>query len=326
MSAAPEVSIVIAAYNAATTLPQVLEACRRQDLDRPYEMIVVDDGSADATRAVAERGGARVLSQTNRGPAAARNYGWKSAAAHTILFTDSDCIPHSDWARLLSAGIDSTHAAACGSYGIANPGNWLAELIHAEIRWRHSRLPREVEFAGSYNFAATRGTLESIGGFDETYTAPSGEDNDLSYRLRDKGIRIRFVPNALVDHHHPTDLGRYLREQWRHGRYRVRLYATHPRRVKGDGYAGWADLVAPPLAMLSIAAFLLSTIYHPALFAAVAAYVFVATYHTVLGTRIAIHSKKLIGRRFAMIGLVRAYARGFGMIQGLGDVFLHRPR
>jgi glycosyltransferase involved in cell wall biosynthesis len=326
MNGTPEVSIVIAAYNAASTLPSVLEACRNQDLGRPYEVIVVDDGSADATRAVAERAGARVLSQTNRGPAAARNYGWRSAQARIVLFTDSDCLPRTDWARLLSAGIDATHAAACGSYGIANPGHWLAELIQAEIRWRHSRLPSTVEFAGSYNLALTRSVLESVGGFDERYPSPSGEDNDLSYRLRDKGIRIRFVPKALVDHHHPTDLDRYLHEQARHGRWRVRLYATHPRRVKGDGYAGPWDLVSPPLAMLSIAALVVALFYGPAFLVAAAAYAVIAVYHAVLGGRIAIQARKPIGRRFALVGVLRAYARGFGMMQGFAEVFLRRPR
>lgn len=326
MSAAPEVSIVIAAYNASSTLPRVLEACRLQDLPRRWEVIVVDDGSTDATRTVAERAGARVLSQANRGPAAARNFGWKSATAPIILFTDSDCVPHTDWARLLFAGIDATHAVACGSYGIANPGHWLAELIQAEIRWRHSRLPKSVEFAGSYNLAATRAALESVGGFDETYPSPSGEDNDLSYRLRDKGVRIRFVPKALVDHHHPTDLGRYLREQARHGRWRVRLYATHPQRLRGDGYAGGGDLLSPPLAMLSVASLVIAPFYGPSFLVAAGAYLIIAIYHTVLGSRIAIHAGKPIGRRFALVGVMRAYARGFGMMQGLVDVFLRRPR
>jgi GT2 family glycosyltransferase len=115
------------------------------------------------------------------------------------------------------------------------------------------RLGLEAEFAGSFNFAATRRALESVGGFDATFPAPSGEDNDLSYRLRDAGVRIAFVADAVVDHHHPTSLRRYLAEQMRHGEWRVVLYARHPRRVRGDGYAGPAELAAPPLALLALA-------------------------------------------------------------------------
>ena len=106
----------------------------------------------------------------------------------------------------------------------------------------------------------------------------------------------------------------------------MRLYATHPRRVKGDGYAGGGDLLSPPLAMLSVAALVIALFYGPAFLGFVLAYVIIAIYHTVLGTRIAIHAGKPIGRRFAMVGVMRAYARGFGMMQGLVDVLFRRTR
>ena len=153
MSAAPEVSIVIAAYNAAGTLREVLDACRLQDLPRRWETIVVDDGSTDGTRALAERAGARVLSQANRGPAAARNFGWRSAAAPIILFTDSDCVPRTDWARLLSAGIDATHAAHAEAMaspiralarGIDSGGNPLATFAPSKV----GGIRRLVQFGG----------------------------------------------------------------------------------------------------------------------------------------------------------------------------------
>jgi glycosyltransferase involved in cell wall biosynthesis len=321
MSVVPEVSIVIAAYNAAKTIPKVLEACRAQDLPKPWEVIVVDDGSTDDTSALAARGGARVLSQENRGPAAARNHGWRSAKAPVILFTDSDCVPHRDWARLLSGGLDDTYSAACGTYGIANPGHWLAETIHAEIRWRHSRLPESVDFAGSYNLAATRTALESIGGFDDSYRAPSGEDNDLSYRLRDTGHEIRFVPSALVDHHHPTNLWRYLKEQARHGRWRMRLYASHRHRVRGDMYAGGGDLASPPLAMFSLFALAVSLFFRPALLASGLAFMLVSFFHLLLAAQVAVHARHSVPLLLAPVGILRAYVRGFGMIRGMIDIF-----
>ncbi len=324
MNEPPVVSIVIAAFNAERTLPSLLAACAGQDLAVPHEVIVVDDGSLDATARIAEGAGVRVVRQPNRGPAAARNAGWKHARAHTILFTDSDCVPRRDWARVLSGAIDDAHPVACGSYGIANPKSLLARAIHAEIVWRHSRLPGEVDFAGSYNLGAALSALESVGGFDESYAAPSGEDNDLSYRWHSRGVRIRFVPDAIVDHHHPESFAHYLREQARHGRWRVALYATHPSRVGGDAYAGAGDLVAPPLALVGVAAAAAAPFVSVAAPIALACLAFVVLFHVQLAVRVFTHTREPAALLLLPVGVLRALARGMGILQGLGDLIIRR--
>jgi hypothetical protein len=188
--------------------------------------------------------------------------------------------------------------------------------VHAEIVWRHSRLPDDVEFAGSYNFGARRAALQAVGGFDETYPAPSGEDNDLSYRLRDRGFAIRFVRDALVDHHHPESLSRYLREQARHGTWRTVLYAKHPRRVRGDGYAGPADLAAPPLAVLSVACALAAPFSTVAAVGAPLCFALVILVHHLLALRVARYVRQPAALALAAVGTLRAYARGWGMLVG----------
>ena len=311
------ISVVVAAYNAQGTLPRLLAALRAQHPVRPLEIVVVDDGSTDETAAVAAAGGARVLRQENAGPAAARNIGWREAHGDPVLFTDSDCVPHPDWVTRLAAAIDGGYEVAGGTYGIANPGSWLAETIQAEIAWRHARFGRELDFAGSYNFAASRRALEAVGGFDEAYPAPSGEDNDLSYRLRDAGFRIRFAPDAIVDHVHPTSLGRYLREQARHGEWRVALYRRHPRRLRGDGYAGPEELAAPPLAMSTFAMLLIAPFRPAALGAAALAASLVLALHGVLAVRVAAHARSSTPLALAPVGSLRAWARGLGLIRGV---------
>lgn len=327
---APDASIVIAAFNAERTLPPLLAACVAQDYAGAVEVIVVDDGSPDGTRAVAEgfardHAAVRVIPQENAGPAAARNRGWRAARAPVVLFTDSDCVPQRDWVRRLTTafteeGVD----VAGGSYGIANRGHLLAEVVHAEIKWRHARMGRFVEFAGSFNFAARREALERVGGFDEAFPAPSGEDNDLCYRLRDAGYRIRFVPEALVDHHHPTDLGRYLREQSRHGFWRVFLYGTHPARIQGDGYAGPMDFLPPPLAVASVA-LLLSTPWWPdaAVFGVLSIVAILST-SSLLAMRVSATQRSSEALALAPIAALRAYARGWGMLKGFVSLLLRR--
>ena len=94
MSEAPLVSVVVPAYNAQATLDETLQSVREQT-HRALEIVVVDDGSTDGTRALAERHAAAdprviVLHQANAGVAAARNAGWQRARSEFIAFVDAD--------------------------------------------------------------------------------------------------------------------------------------------------------------------------------------------------------------------------------------------
>jgi glycosyltransferase involved in cell wall biosynthesis len=123
------VSVVVPAYNAEATLDETLASVRAQT-HQALEIIVVDDGSSDGTRAVASRHAAadarvQVLHQTNAGVAAARNTGWRHARSELIAFVDADDL----WAptkiekqlAALQAGGDRTGLVYC----------WFAKIDHA---------------------------------------------------------------------------------------------------------------------------------------------------------------------------------------------------
>lgn len=240
----PRIAVIVPAYNAAQTLRPCLEAVASQSKS-PDEIIVVDDGSDDDTAALAESiPGVRCIRQPNAGPAAARNRGQREARADIILFTDADCIPAEDWVERSASGFTEPDVGAvAGSYGVINKGARLARCIHAEILFRHRRLmPAYPRSFGSYNVAIQSRVFDQVGGFEETYRHASGEDNDLSYKIRRAGYRIRFEPRSLVAHHHPERIGRYLKEQYRHGFWRVKMYRDHPHMAGGDDYTFWKDI------------------------------------------------------------------------------------
>ena len=85
----PQISVIIAAYNAAETIAETLASIQIQTL-APLEILVVDDGSQDATARIARALGARVISQTNAGVSAARNRGLAEAKGDWIAFVDAD--------------------------------------------------------------------------------------------------------------------------------------------------------------------------------------------------------------------------------------------
>src|SRR3954466_13720190 len=97
------VSVVIPARDAAALIGRAVGAAVAQDLHDDFEVIVVDDGSTDATAQIARDAGARVISNPSPlGPADARNAGVAAAGGELIAFTDADCVPAPGW---LQAGV-----------------------------------------------------------------------------------------------------------------------------------------------------------------------------------------------------------------------------
>ena len=253
----PSVSVIIPAYNAAAFIGDALAALEAQMYQGPLQIIVVDDGSTDTTKNVVEKySRVKYFFQSNAGPASARNFGAREASGEILLFTDSDCRPERAWIEKMANSFSVPDiSVVAGSYGIANPGSLLARIIHNEIRYRHQALMPEFPRAfGSYNFAIRRAIFEAVGGFNTDYRTASGEDNDLSYKVLKSGGRIRFLRDALVDHYHQTDLGKYLKEQFRHGIWRVRMYIDHPGMAGGDDYTFWKDIVEVPAVVVSVIA------------------------------------------------------------------------
>ena len=249
------VSIVVPAYNSERTLELCLKACLAQT-HPGTEVLVVDDGSTDATRRIAEAFPIHYIRQENRGPASARNRGAAEAKGCYVAFTDADCVPEPDWIDRLLPEFGENVVGVGGTYGIANPESKLARMIHAEILLRHERCGSDVDFLGSFNVMYDRRAFDAVGGFDEAFSRASAEDNDLSYRMLDAGGKLRFTREAVVNHYHPTRLWPYLKTQARHGFWRVKLYCKHAKRARtGDRYAGLSDLLAPPMAILFVACF-----------------------------------------------------------------------
>jgi glycosyltransferase involved in cell wall biosynthesis len=253
------VSIIIPAYNAEDTIADAIEAVRSQDFLGVIELVVVDDGSTDRTAGIV-RGypGVVYVHQKNAGPASARNHGARIAEGVILFFTDSDCCPERAWVSKMMKGFEREGVSAvAGSYGIANTASPLARVIHAEIVFRHRALMPEFPKAfGSYNVAIRRDAFEAEGGFNTQYRTASGEDNDLSYKIIARGGRIFFCRDACVDHYHQEALPCYLKEQFRHGVWRLKMYADHPGMMAGDGYTFWKDMMEVPLAAAHLLIFL----------------------------------------------------------------------
>lgn len=235
----PRLTVVIPAYNAAGTLADALDALDRQTVGRDrFAVIVVDDGSTDATAAVAARHGAQVIRQPNAGPAAARNAGARAADCDILVFTDADCAPAPDFlAQILVPFADPAVAGVQGAYRTAQT-SLVARFAQLEFEDRYAYVARRptIDLVATYAAGYRKTVFDAAGGFDTSFCRADNEDTELSYRLSAAGHRLVFAPAAIVYHRHPATLARYLGIKVRRACWRFRACREHPQKLVCDGY------------------------------------------------------------------------------------------
>jgi len=219
----PRVTVIVPAHNAAALLPRLLAALDRSTYPGPWEAVVVDDASTDATADIAEEWGARVLRLESRsGPAACRNAGLAAARAPLIAFTDADCEPCPEWLPALTEALSDAEIAL-GPIRPA-PGAERGPFDRTLSTGRDSPL---FETA---NLAVRREVADRVGGFEpfapvdgmRTGLRPTvdeghfGEDVVFGWRARRAGARTVYVEQALVHHAvFPRGASGYIAERWR---------------------------------------------------------------------------------------------------------------
>jgi glycosyltransferase involved in cell wall biosynthesis len=226
--ATPDVSVVVATRERPDGVRALLDALERQTLARErFEIVIVDDGSSDATADVLRdpRIDSRLRQQPSRGPATARNLGWRAASAPLVAFTDDDCRPSPGW---LVAGLEA-HRAAPGALvqGRTTPEPGEEHRL-AHPRARSIRVEQLGPFFETCNVFYPRSLLERLRGFDETIPTAGSEDTDLAMRAFEVGARAVFAPEALVHHAvHVFSLAQAVRFTYR-WRTLVRMLRRHP--------------------------------------------------------------------------------------------------
>ena len=242
-----DVTLVIPARDAMRAIGDCLDAAiavRDRAGSRLARVILVDDGSKDATVAEAERRGIEVLRSGGRGAGAARNQGFRAATTELVWFVDSDCVSAPDaLERLLPHLDDRAVGGVGGTYGIAPGATLLERLIHEEIMVRHARMSADTNFLATYNVLYRRAVLDALDGFDERYL--KGQDAEFAFRVLEAGHRLRFERASVVRHFHADRLSRYLRVQRGQGYWRVALHLEHRGHAGGDSYSSLLDHVQP---------------------------------------------------------------------------------
>lgn len=239
-------SVIVPVYNGAALIERCLDGIGDQTtaLDE-YEIIVVDDGSRDATAKTARAWGERhpdhrltVISQENAGPAAARNHGAQIAQAPLLLFTDGDCAPLPGWVEALTAPFDDPDVVGAKGTYVTEQTGLVPRFVQAEYedRYDHMRDLPQIDFIDTYSAAYRRDVYLENGGFDPIFTTASVEDQEFSFRLAQKGYRLVFAPDAQVSHLHDEDVKEYARRKYYIGYWKALLTRWHPERMVQDSH------------------------------------------------------------------------------------------
>lgn len=247
------VSYVIVNYRGKDMLPRCLHSVFDQRTDVPREIIVSDDASDDGSVEML-RGSfpqvSVVQSDCNRGVAAARNLGAKTAKGEFIAFLDNDVELHPDWTEAMlgcfneegpTVGICASHLLYVEPPGLINSTGGVVNLLgHA---WDRDRMKEngslrrrrgEVLFACGAAMMVRRSVLEELGWFDEKLRC-AYDDVDLGWRAILNGYRVIYEPCAEVRHLANTTLGRgtpFNKYQYERNRFRLWIKCMETNTIR----------------------------------------------------------------------------------------------
>lgn len=222
------VSVIVPVYNGQATLEKCVDSLLGLDYDkRSWELICVDNGSTDDTREILTRYGDRIrlLDETRRGPAAARNRGLAAARGPLVAFTDADCTVDPGWLRNLVGAMEGEGTVVGGrilANAPANPVEKFGERIHDH---RKAIEVFAIPYVITMNLCVHLSLLKRIGLFEVGFRR--GEDSDLSFRLLAAGARFAYEPQAIVHHRNESNLAGLFREGFQHGYWGVLVRREH---------------------------------------------------------------------------------------------------
>jgi GT2 family glycosyltransferase len=232
-------SIVIPTFNGAARIGCCLDALIAQIAGRNVEILVVNDGSTDNTASVVGRYPAvRLISQANAGPAAARNRGASEAHGTILLFTDDDCVPMSNWLDAMLAPFKDPSIVGVKGIYRTRQKSLAARFVQIEYEDKYRLMAGldSIDFIDTYSAAFLRDRFLEMNGYDTTFPVACAEDIELSYRMSARGWKMKFVPDAIVYHTHPSTFSSYLRKKYKFAFWRVLAVRKNPAKGVKDSH------------------------------------------------------------------------------------------
>jgi glycosyltransferase involved in cell wall biosynthesis len=246
-------SVVVPTYNSALTLPAQLEALAAQVWEEPWEVVVVDNGSADDSLEVAKEWAGSFPAMTveteleRQGVSAAKNTGARYATGEYVAFVDSDDVVGDGWLAAIGEAV-MEHDFVVGALETS--------LLNEPFVERSRRFGRHevlldvygfLPFGCGCNMAVLRSIHDEVGGFDETL--PYAQDTDYCWRIQLAGHALAAAPEAVLHYRYRTTVGEIFRQASNYGFENVALHKRYlplglARPSSISSLKGWARIVA----------------------------------------------------------------------------------
>jgi len=250
-------SVVVNNHNYGRFLAEAVESALEQTHPQT-EVVVVDDGSTDQTRAIAANFPVRVVPTAGRvGPAAARNLGARTAEGDLLFFIDSDVMVRPDTVSRIVAAFEGPDLE--GLIGVQ-----AADMRHRDLvsqyknlwmRWTYCRRRGEVPLFYTTAAAIRRDAFLRAGGFDQAYATPNVEDTAFGQKLARLGIRVCIDPELEVEHVRRYSLAGLLRTDFARAVSLTRLKLRERRELAHNNTSVPLRYMASvPLATLGVPA------------------------------------------------------------------------
>ncbi len=250
------VSIVVPSYQGAQHLPRLFAALSEQRTTRPWELIVVLDGSTDNSSAIAESWAARLPLRTierpeNLGRSTTLNEGFEAATLEVLVRCDDDLVPRPDWIETFGSSVEKSPSD--GVMGICRnvfPDTHYARVYgrYADLRFRDEAYASAEDLRWRYwggNSGVHRDLWVAVGPYDsETFTGYGYEDVDWGYRIGRQGGSVCLVPELETQHQAAATttsirLGRAYQSGIGKARFEFK-HALEPEPEPGSGRNPWA--------------------------------------------------------------------------------------
>lgn len=230
-------SLIIPVYNRPDEIRELLESLSETDYKRPFEVVIVEDGSTSGCRDVVDsfrlKLNIKYYYKENSGPGDSRNFGMLKAAGDYFLIFDSDCLIPADYLSEVAKSLDREY---CDCFGGPDKALDSFSDIQKAINFAMTSFLTTGGVRGgsekigrfqprSFNMGLSRKAFEASGGFSNIHP---GEDPDLSIRLWRMGFQTRLFQSAYVYHKRRISWEKFSLQVNKFGKARPILDSRYP--------------------------------------------------------------------------------------------------
>ncbi|CAL2101156.1 glycosyltransferase, family GT2 [Tenacibaculum sp. 190130A14a] len=236
-----KLSLIIPVYNRPDEIDELLESLTKQDFQKDYEVVIIEDGSTESSEKIIEKYNSEInityFYKENSGPGDSRNYGMKRAAGNYFIVLDSDVILPSHYLSTIYTFLSKSYVDCFGGADAAHDSftdlqkaiNYTMTSFFTTGGIRGGKVKVQKFEPRSFNMGISKEAFEATQGFSKIHP---GEDPDLSQRIVNKGFTTGFLPDAYVYHKRRISWKKFHTQVKKFGMVRPILTKWHPTTAK----------------------------------------------------------------------------------------------